>query len=226
MSRGFVTVQDAVGLNSRPFLHCTSVPLTICVVVIVLSHVLGWSTLVRITWLVLAALLSHHIRDGTRRGLWMWPFGSTPIIPYSLYVGAMMALPHIIGLVLPSTQRGIEYHILPTVDSPPFFHRYSSVVLFVCILCMTLSWGLRKDPELDRMSSIVWRVSSHIFGALATHLIRDARLGGLCLWPDSTELSLPYLVYIASIAGIPYALRSKHHSRRPPGQRYDLLQTA
>ncbi|CAG2053525.1 unnamed protein product, partial [Timema podura] len=108
-------LKDAVGLNSRPFLHCTSVPLTICVVVIVLSHVLGWSTLVRIPWLVLAALLSHHIRDGTRRGLWMWPFGSTPAIPYSLYVGATMALPHIIGLVLPPTQHGIEYHILPAV---------------------------------------------------------------------------------------------------------------
>nr|CAD7392037.1 unnamed protein product [Timema cristinae] len=84
-------------------------------VVILLSHVLEWSTLVRIAWLVLAALLSHHIRDGTRRGLWMWPFGSTPTIPYSLYVGAMMALPHIIGFVLRSTQRVSEYHILPTV---------------------------------------------------------------------------------------------------------------
>nr|CAD7454413.1 unnamed protein product [Timema tahoe] len=111
-------------------------------------------------------------------------------------------------------------------DSPPFFHRYSSIVLFVCILCMAMSWGLSKDPELDRMNSIVWRVPSHIFGALTTHLIRDARLGGLCLWPDSTELSLPYLIYIALIAGIPHVLRSKHHSRRPPGQRYDLLQTA
>nr|CAD7201896.1 unnamed protein product [Timema douglasi] len=93
-----------------------------------------------------------------------------------------------------------SYHRLGPADSAPFFHRYSSVVLFVCILCMAMSWGLSKDPELDRMSSIVWRVSSHIFGALATHLIRDARLGGLCLWPDSTELSIPYLVYIASIA--------------------------
>lgn len=43
----------------------------------------------------MCAVLSHHIRDGTRRGLWIYPFGSSPSIPYYCYVLLTMCLPHL-----------------------------------------------------------------------------------------------------------------------------------
>lgn len=32
------------------------------------------------------SIVSHHLRDADRRGIWCAPFGSTPAIPHKLYV--------------------------------------------------------------------------------------------------------------------------------------------
>jgi hypothetical protein len=34
------------------------------------------------------------LRDATRRGLWLYPFGSIPPIPYAVYIVSCMLLPH------------------------------------------------------------------------------------------------------------------------------------
>ncbi|GAB1606217.1 transmembrane protein 267-like [Argonauta hians] len=39
------------------------------------------------------ACLSHHLRDAYRRGLWLWPFGSTAPLPYPVYIMATLLLP-------------------------------------------------------------------------------------------------------------------------------------
>ena len=44
--------------------------------------------------IALTAVLSHHIRDANRRGLWFWPFGSTPpIVPDILYMTLISMIP-------------------------------------------------------------------------------------------------------------------------------------
>ena len=43
-------------------------------------------------YLFAVAVISHHLRDGHRRGLWFWPLGSTPPLPYWVYIICMMAL--------------------------------------------------------------------------------------------------------------------------------------
>ncbi len=42
---------------------------------------------------VFIALFSHQVRDAFRRGLWFWPFGSTPPIPYPIYLIIEICLP-------------------------------------------------------------------------------------------------------------------------------------
>jgi hypothetical protein len=37
------------------------------------------------------------LRDGYRRGLWFWPFGSTPAIPYTIYLFLELILPFVLG---------------------------------------------------------------------------------------------------------------------------------
>lgn len=61
------------------------------------------------SWIILASFLSHHIRDGTRRGLWFCPIGSTQPIPYYLYLSMSMILPHVLQWLM-----------------IPFMHEYKS----------------------------------------------------------------------------------------------------
>lgn len=46
--------------------------------------------------ILLTAFISHHTRDATRRGYWFYPFGSTPPLPYAVYVIVTCTLPYII----------------------------------------------------------------------------------------------------------------------------------
>ncbi|XP_011687275.1 PREDICTED: transmembrane protein C5orf28 isoform X1 [Wasmannia auropunctata] len=78
-------IHDATHLQKRPFLHCTTVPILLWILFISLSSSFHSPLLEHTSWVILAAFLSHHIRDGTRRGLWFCPFGSTRPIPYYLY---------------------------------------------------------------------------------------------------------------------------------------------
>ncbi|KAL6432297.1 hypothetical protein ACFW04_006736 [Cataglyphis niger] len=90
-------IHDATHLQKRPFLHCTTVPIILWVLLNFLSKTFhSPSILEHTSWVILASFLSHHIRDGTRRGLWFCPFGSTRPIPYYLYVSLCMFLPYIL----------------------------------------------------------------------------------------------------------------------------------
>ncbi|KAG5332499.1 TM267 protein, partial [Acromyrmex charruanus] len=89
-------IHDATHLQKRPFLHCTTIPILLWTFFILLSNTFHSPLMEHISWMILAAFLSHHIRDGTRRGLWFCPFGSTRPIPYYLYVSLCMSLPYIL----------------------------------------------------------------------------------------------------------------------------------
>lgn len=54
----------------------------------------------KFSWILAAAFLSHHIRDSKRRGLWLWPLGSTPPLPIVLYLTSQMLLPHIFAIIM------------------------------------------------------------------------------------------------------------------------------
>lgn len=45
--------------------------------------------------MIILAYTSHHLRDGNRRGLWFYPFGSSPPIDKSLYLFLLAVLPHL-----------------------------------------------------------------------------------------------------------------------------------
>lgn len=97
-------LQDAMHLNHRPFLHCTSLVLAICVLMWCYSYYMKSRCLEQLAWMTVAAGISHHIRDGTRRGLWFCPFGSTPPIPYNLYVGTLTVFPYICLVLMRYTE--------------------------------------------------------------------------------------------------------------------------
>ncbi|XP_063237143.1 transmembrane protein 267 [Bacillus rossius redtenbacheri] len=93
-------LKDAVRLESRPFLHCTSALLAACGALLLAGRACGVPGLHRAGCLAAAAVLSHHLRDAARRGLCLWPLGSTAPLPYGVYVGLCASLPLAVAALL------------------------------------------------------------------------------------------------------------------------------
>lgn len=87
-----LSLSAATSLASRPFGHAVA---WIAAVSLPLSLVsVPWGVLVVIAW------GSHQLRDALRRGLWLWPGGSTPPIPLWTYCGGCVALSLLCAIVL------------------------------------------------------------------------------------------------------------------------------
>ncbi|CAH1381017.1 transmembrane protein 267 [Tenebrio molitor] len=89
-------LKDATSLQKRPPLHCSTFPLVCCLLVLLGSYFFQVDLWKKISLIVLTAFVSHHTRDATRRGFWFYPFGSTPPVPYYLYVSTTCVIPVVI----------------------------------------------------------------------------------------------------------------------------------
>jgi len=103
-------LQDALHLQNRPFLHSTTV---VFIVVPMLEVFLAQNIpyLQSLPYLFAVAIISHHLRDGHRRGLWFWPIGSTPAIPYWLYVVYIVALPYFVKELKVSMEKTPDFPV-------------------------------------------------------------------------------------------------------------------
>ncbi|XP_033725856.1 transmembrane protein 267-like [Pecten maximus] len=88
-----LNLNDLVSLPSRPYFHATTIIIPIAAILWTLGDVYKDSFYGIMCPLFITAWLSHHLRDATRRGLWLPPFGSTPPLSPSLYITMMMILP-------------------------------------------------------------------------------------------------------------------------------------
>ncbi|XP_059616150.1 transmembrane protein 267 [Phlebotomus argentipes] len=91
---------DALNLPSRPFLHCSTIPLLILILILITTRY--FKSLSACLWLcvIFLAFASHHVRDSIRRGLWFCPLGSTQPTPYTLYLLTTALLPQIVILLI------------------------------------------------------------------------------------------------------------------------------
>ncbi|KAJ3641505.1 hypothetical protein Zmor_028011 [Zophobas morio] len=89
-------LKDATSLSKRPPLHCSTFPVIFCLGLLLLSYVCQVEVWKKVSLIVLTAFVSHHTRDATRRGFWVYPFGSTPPIPYYGYVGLTCLIPFVV----------------------------------------------------------------------------------------------------------------------------------
>ena len=102
--------QDSVYLQNRPFLHSITV---VFIVVPMLEVFLAQNIpyLQSLPYLLAVAIISHHLRDGHRRGLWLWAIGSTPAIPYWLYVVCIVALPYFVKELKVSVEKTPDFPV-------------------------------------------------------------------------------------------------------------------
>ncbi|KAK0168361.1 hypothetical protein PV327_002172 [Microctonus hyperodae] len=100
----------ATNLERRPILHCTTIPILLWLLLQKISKIYESTKFDNFSWIVLVSFLSHHIRDGTRRGLWLAPFGTTKPIPYYLYIITDMILPHVVFFLMNRSTNKITTH--------------------------------------------------------------------------------------------------------------------
>lgn len=61
-----------------------------------------------ITYMIILAFTSHHLRDANRRGLWLYPYGHTVAINKYVYVVLSAILPYVFAYTFASTKHVFE----------------------------------------------------------------------------------------------------------------------
>eukprot|EP00045_Choanoeca_perplexa_P002309 m.23872 g.23872 ORF g.23872 m.23872 type:complete len:191 (+) comp11443_c0_seq1:76-648(+) len=84
---GGFDLEKATDLPHRPLLHALPVALTAaCLLAFLLAIMTTSQAGHTLLTLATTAVLTHHVRDGYRRGLWLWPLGENLAISYSGYL--------------------------------------------------------------------------------------------------------------------------------------------
>jgi hypothetical protein len=97
IAAGALSLAGATHLQGRPFGHAVTF------IILVALLVARWSRKCQArrrrhrVCFVVVAWLSHQLRDGMRRGLWFWPFGSSPPLNYLLYLLMEESLPFVMA---------------------------------------------------------------------------------------------------------------------------------
>ncbi|XP_013162575.1 PREDICTED: transmembrane protein C5orf28 homolog [Papilio xuthus] len=88
-------LKDATNLKQRGIFHCTTFWLLITILLIIYTYITKKLNIYIITYMTIIAYTSHHIRDGNRRGLWLYPIGETSPINKHVYVLLICILPRL-----------------------------------------------------------------------------------------------------------------------------------
>ncbi|XP_046670041.1 transmembrane protein 267 [Homalodisca vitripennis] len=100
MAKSF-KLKNAMSLGKkRPIFHCTTLPIVILLLLLSASWMWDSPKMWRFGWITWISFFSHHIRDGFRRGIWLWPLGSSPPVPYYVYILITLALPYLVMVPL------------------------------------------------------------------------------------------------------------------------------
>lgn len=100
-----LSLSSATNLSARPFGHCFLFGAFGTIVLIVLSQPFPFIRTYKLVYQFSIAFISHMLRDGTRRGLWLVPGYSTPPLSYGLHLAIMALFPALISKIYASVER-------------------------------------------------------------------------------------------------------------------------
>ena len=107
-------LQNATHLTSRPLLHCSLIPLIFLLLSLTLGRLFNNNLIMKLVnittkhhvlsscfqgFLTFSCLFSHHLRDGSRRGMWLGA-GVSIGISYSSYIMFTLLLPLFLRIVM------------------------------------------------------------------------------------------------------------------------------
>ena len=87
-------LEDAISLNQRPFLHNSTLPLSIYLIIILINlTVMGNCAEIKTgANIAFVAFFTHHLRDASRRGLWFEPWVQSLPVAYPMYIFSIILL--------------------------------------------------------------------------------------------------------------------------------------
>lgn len=91
-------IDKATSLNHRPFLHNSGIPILGLLFCLLFGALFSNVFVERAGFIVFVAMMSHHLRDAWRRGLWLPLIGDAIPIPYSFYILLVCVMPNFIRL--------------------------------------------------------------------------------------------------------------------------------
>lgn len=97
LAAGSLDLKKALSLPTRPCFHNTSLILPVVGLCWVMRHYIP--ALKIFSLMFLSSWLSHHLRDAGHRGLWLYPFGHTPVFPIYLYIVLILFLAVLVRIV-------------------------------------------------------------------------------------------------------------------------------
>ncbi len=93
-----LSLTAATQLTQRPFAHAVLFAVCVPLIYFMVQRQL------RASLLIFTTLISHQLRDATRRGLWFWPLGSTPPLHMAVVMATYCSLSLMGFLVLSRCQ--------------------------------------------------------------------------------------------------------------------------
>ncbi|XP_045783569.1 transmembrane protein 267 isoform X2 [Maniola jurtina] len=86
-------LKDIANVNRRGVFHNTSFCVIVTAILIILTHIARKINVHLFTYMLLLAFTSHHIRDGNRRGIWLYSSTHTQPLGKCLYMFLICLLP-------------------------------------------------------------------------------------------------------------------------------------
>ena len=108
-----VVFQNTLHMEYSPAFHCTSGLIIMFFVFYMISYYPSLYWFRRLSWMLTLSGLLHHVRDGYRHGLWLWPFSSIDPYPYYIYALLIMFLPHVFKKLI-FKDKSYQHDFLPT----------------------------------------------------------------------------------------------------------------
>ncbi|XP_026483177.2 transmembrane protein 267 [Vanessa tameamea] len=107
-----IYLKDLNNVSQRGILHCTTFMMLVTSILALYSHIIHKINIYIVTYMIVLAFTSHHLRDGNRRGLWLCPFGHTMSIPKFIYVILICILPILFSYLFNYTRPMFKHTVL------------------------------------------------------------------------------------------------------------------
>ena len=95
---GSLDLEKVLNLDHRPFLHNSTIPVILYFVSIIVCYFWKNQNAKVISSLIFIAFMTHHLRDGSRRGLWFYPWINSLPVPYPVYIISTVLLSLLVKL--------------------------------------------------------------------------------------------------------------------------------
>ncbi|XP_023949938.1 transmembrane protein 267 [Bicyclus anynana] len=105
-------LKDIANVNRRGMFHDTSFCTIMSSILLAFSHFTRKQNIYLLTYMIILAFTSHHIRDGNRRGIWFYPYAHTQPLGKCVYVFLICVLPSFLAFIFNYTKPVFSHRVI------------------------------------------------------------------------------------------------------------------